>query len=69
MVDQESKVTARIDKELYDKIQGKFYHGQQTLSFRNVFASLEKIINEGRYDEVTNYLYKGKALTLPAIKG
>jgi hypothetical protein len=63
----ESKVTARIDIDLYTKVQDNFYHGQQTLFFRNVFKSLEKIINENRFDEVTDYLYKGKSLTLPEI--
>lgn len=68
MNDAESKITARIEKELYDKIQDKFYHGQQTLFFRTVFASLEKIIDEGRYDEVHDYMFKNKELILPAIK-
>lgn len=68
MSDKECKVTARIDEALYAQIQDKFYHGQQTLFFRNVFKSLSKIINDDRYNEVTDYLYKGKALTLPAIE-
>ena len=67
MSGKESKVTARIDEDLYDEIKDHFYHGQQTLFFRNVFKSLRTIITEKRFDEVRDYLYKGKALTLPAV--
>lgn len=67
MDERECKVTARIEEKLYQKIQDNFYHGQQTLFFRNVFKSLREIIQTDRFNEVTDYLYKGKALTLPAI--
>lgn len=67
MPEKECKVTARIEEELYAKIQDNFYHGQQTLFFRNVFKSLKVIIQEDRFNEVIEYLYKGKPLTLPAI--
>jgi len=69
MVEKECKVTARIEPELYVQIQERFYHGQQTLFFRNVFKSLSVLIKQERFNEVTDYLYKGKALTLPAIDG
>lgn len=65
---EERKITARIEKELYDKVQEKFYHGQQTLFFNQLFKSLETIIDENRFDEITDYLYKGKELKLPAIE-
>jgi len=68
-MEKECKVTARIDPEMYAKIQEKFYHGQQTLFFRNIFRSLSVIIKEDRFNEITDYLYKGKALTLPPIDG
>jgi hypothetical protein len=68
-MEKECKVTARIEPELYVQIQEKFYHGQQTLFFRNVFKSLFIIIKLNRFNEVTDYLYKGKALTLPPIDG
>ena len=67
MAEKECKVTARIDAKLYHQIQDKFYHGQQTLFFRNVFMSLKTIIQADRFNEITDYLYKGKSLTLPAI--
>jgi len=67
MSDRECKVTARIEEKLYYKIQDNFYHGQQTLFFRNVFKSLKVLIESDRFDEITDYLFKGKSLTLPAI--
>lgn len=67
MMEKECKVTARIEPELYVKIKDKLYHGQQTMFFRKVFKSLEIIIKEERFNEVTDYLYKGKALILPPV--
>ena len=67
MSEKDCKVTARIEEDLYTMIQDNFYHGQQTLFFRSVFRSLKKIIQEDRFNEITDYLYKGKPLTLPAI--
>lgn len=68
MAEKECKVTARIGEKLYHQIQDNFYHGQQTLFFRNVFKSLRIIIQADRFNEITDYLYKGKPLTLPAIE-
>jgi len=64
----ESKITARIDSILYNKVQENFHHGQQTQLFRNIFKSLFELIRNNRFDEITDYLYKGKPLTLPEIK-
>ncbi len=64
----ESKITARIDSDLYNQVQENFHHGQQTQLFRNIFKSLKEIITEDRFDEITDYLYKGKALNLPGIE-
>lgn len=65
----ESKITARIDSDLYNKVQSNFHHGQQTQLFRNIFKSLKVLIDNDRFDEITDYLYKGKALVLPEIDG
>lgn len=67
MSEKECKVTARIEEGLFTIIKEKFYHGQQTLFFVNIFKSLKVIIQEDRFDEVNDYLYKGKSLNLPAI--
>jgi len=64
----ECKVTARIDKDLYDQVQDHFHHGQQTKLFRQIFLSLKFIIKSGKLNEVMDYMYKGKSLTLPGIE-
>ena len=63
---RESKLTARIDQEVYEHIKEHFHHGQQTQFFRQVFDSLQILIDENRFNEVTDYLYNNKPLTLPA---
>ena len=68
MIKEECKVTARIDKDLYEQVQEHFHHGQQTKLFRQIFLSLKSIINGGKLNEVLDYMYKGKALTLPGIE-
>lgn len=67
-MNHESKITARIDTDLYNKVQDHFHHGQQTHLFRNIFKSLDELITSGRFDEITDYLYKGKPMTLPEVK-
>lgn len=62
---QESKLTARIDTALYEKVKGNFHHGQQTQFFRQIFVSLGQLIDEGKASEITDYLYNHKLLTLP----
>jgi len=64
----ECKVTARIDKDLYDEVQDHFHHGQQTKLFRQIFLSLALIISENNFNDVLDYMYKNKPLTLPATK-
>lgn len=68
MQEKECKVTARIEESLYNQVKDKFYHGQQTMFFRNIFKSIRIIINEDRFNEINDYLYKGKELILPAIE-
>jgi hypothetical protein len=68
MSEKDCKVTARIDEDLYTMVHDNFYHGQQTLFFKNVFRSLKKIIQEDRFNDITNYLYKGQPLVLPAVE-
>lgn len=67
MLKEECKVTARIDKDLYEQVQEHFHHGQQTKLFRQIFISLKAIVDAGKLSEVLDYMYKGKALTLPGV--
>lgn len=68
MSNNESRITARIDAELYNKIQSNFHHGQQTKFFRTIFKSVEKIIDDGHYDKILDYLYKDAELVLPSVE-
>lgn len=68
MLKEECKVTARIDKDLYDQVQEQFHHGQQTKLFRQIFISLKSLIDSGKLNEVMDYMYKGKSLTLPGME-
>ena len=61
----ESKITARIDNDIYNAVMKHFHHGQQTLFLRKVFDSLKKLIDEDKFGEVTDYLYKEDDLILP----
>ena len=68
MSNNESRITARIDADLYNKIQSNFHHGQQTKFFRTIFKSVEKIIDSGHYDKILDYLYKDAELVLPSVE-
>ncbi len=62
------KATAQIEKGLYDRVTKNFHQGQVTALFRNVFESLDVMIAEGKFIDITNYIYKAKSLTLKPIK-
>jgi len=62
----ESKVTANIDSDLYNKVMTHFHYGQRTIFFRKIFDSLKILIDTDRFSEVTDYLYKESDLNLPS---
>ncbi len=64
----ECKVTARIDRELYEYVQDHFHHGQQTKLFRCIFLSLKELIDKGNFDDVISYMYQAEELTLPGTQ-
>lgn len=64
----ESKVTARVDRELYDYVKSHFHQGQQTNLFRTIFTSLKQMIDEGNFSQVMDYMYGTADLTLPNNK-
>ncbi len=66
--DPESKVTARVDRELYDYVREHFHQGQQTNLFRSIFTSLKMMIDENRFNEVMDYMYGTDPLVLPNSK-
>lgn len=66
--DPESKVTARVDRELYDYVKNHFHQGQQTNLFRTIFTSLKLMIDEGNFSQVMDYMYGTEELVLPNPK-
>lgn len=66
--DPESKVTARVDRDLYDYVKEHFHQGQQTNLFRNIFTSLKIMIDKDHFGEVMDYMYGTEDLVLPNPK-
>lgn len=66
--DPESKVTARVDRELYAYVKDHFHQGQQTNLFRSIFNSLKILIEEDKFGEVMDYMYGTEPLVLPNPK-
>lgn len=67
-LDPESKVTARVDRELYDYVKAHMHQGQQTNLFRNIFTSLKMMIDDGKFSQVMDYMYGNEPLVLPNVK-
>ena len=61
----DSKITANIDNETYRKVMNYFHYGQRTIFFRKIFESLSTIIDNNKFNDVADYLYKGTDLNLP----
>ena len=66
--DPECKVTARVDRELYNYVKDHFHQGQQTNLFRTIFMSLKLMINAGNFSDVMDYMYGTEDLVLPNVK-
>lgn len=67
-LDPESKVTARVDRELYDYVKAHLHQGQQTNLFRTIFTSLKIMIDNNQFNEVMEYMYGTESLVLPNVK-
>lgn len=61
----ESKVTANIDTDLYSIVADHFHYGQRAIFFRKLFEAIKELIENDKWNEVTDFLYKGSDLTLP----
>lgn len=68
MGDYESKVTANIETELYSTVANHFHYGQRAIFFRKLFESLKALVDADKWNEVTDFLYKGSDLNLPGQK-
>lgn len=58
------KLTANIDRSLYESVTKNFHHGQLSAFHRKVFQALDKKIREGNILEIIEFIYKDKPLTL-----
>ena len=62
------KVTVKIEKSLYLYIKGNFYHGHLSQLIRNVFKSIQMLIQKGKKDNVILCITGQRNLTLPRIE-
>jgi hypothetical protein len=62
------KATVKIEKSLYLFVKGNFYHGQLSKLIRNVFESVQVLIQNGKIKDVILYISGQRNLTLPKIK-
>lgn len=63
----DSKATARIERDLYERVRQHFHYGLQTMLFQNIFESIDEKIQSGNFNEVIDYIYKKGSLTLTPI--
>lgn len=64
----ESKVTANVDSEIYNKVAEHFHYGQRAIFFRKLFEALVELIKNDKWNEVTDFMYNESDLTLPSQK-
>lgn len=61
-------VAVRIEFKLAERVTTQLHHGQQQALFRAIFESLDAMLTAGKLTDITNYIYKAKALTLKPVK-
>ena len=64
-LENDSKVTANINSELYDAVSTHFHYGQRTVFFIKLFKSLKALIEDNKWNEVVDYMYNDTDLVLP----
>ena len=65
----ETKMSAvRIEAKLYDRVTKHFHQGQHTALMRNIFESLDVMLADDKLVDISNYIYKAKALILKPVK-
>ena len=62
------KATVKIEKSLYLFVKGNFYHGHLSQLIRNIFKSIQILIQNDKKDNVILYIAGQRNLTLPRIK-
>jgi len=66
--ENESKVTANVDSDVYNTVAQQFHYGQRTIFFQKLFMALKIMVDENRWNEVTEFMYNDIDLKLPAMK-
>jgi len=62
------KATVKIEKSLYLFVKGNFYHGQLSKLIRNVFESVQMLIQNGKIRDIILYISGQRNLTLPKVE-
>ena len=63
-----TKVTVRIENDLYKRVKSKFYYGQLQTLFSKVFDSLDVMLGEDKIMEIVNFIQNKKDLRLRVPK-
>jgi hypothetical protein len=66
--DHQTKVSVKIDEDIYRMISKNLRYGQLTALFRQFFGSLAIVYKEKGFKEILLYINNLKELTLPRIK-
>jgi len=66
--ENESKVTANVDSDVYNTVAQQFHYGQRTLFFQKLFGALKDLVDQGKWHAVTDFMYNDVDLTLPGKK-
>lgn len=66
--ENESKVTANVDSDVYNTVAQQFHYGQRTLFFQKLFEGLKYLADKGKWHEVTDFMYNDAELKLPGKK-
>lgn len=51
-----TKVTARIDNDLYRRVKKHFHHGQLQALFSQIFHTMDRMIERGQIMEIVTYI-------------
>lgn len=62
------KVAVPIERESYEKIKKKFYHGQMTELIRALIYSIEEKIAKGEILDVIKFIHREKEIVLNVPK-
>ena len=65
---EQTKLTFRVDQDLYEDVKKKFHYGQLNALWRSVFYAIVTLVASDKGPQIYDFMYKGKDLLLPAKK-